>query len=117
LAGLGATETREVHDLLPAALAECGVTVSDSLAAAARVTFGRLARMCVDEQATERWLVALVYEIVVGSDYHDDVFGLPLAQVYGLQEEWDASWGRPRSRLAREIRDACQAQLATAPVT
>lgn len=117
LAGLGGAEPYEVHDLLPAALADCRAAIPDSDAAAAQVVFAQLARMQADGRATERWVLDKVYEIVARSDYSDSVIALPLGQVFGLEDEWAAGWGRPKDQLVREIQAACRAQLAAGEAT
>lgn len=112
LAGLTGTDTHEVHDTLPAALADCAVVVPDSDAAAARVAFTKLARMHADNRATERWVLDKVCEIVDRSGYADSVTALPLGQIFHLQDEWGAGWGRTEQQLTYEIQRACRAQLA-----
>ncbi|MEV4600164.1 hypothetical protein AB0K15_22525 [Amycolatopsis sp. NPDC049253] len=112
LAGLSGADPYEVHDLLPAALADCRAVIPDSEAAAAQVVFVRLARMHADGRATERWVLDKVCEIVSRSGYSDSVIELPLGQVFGLDDEWDAGWGRPEDQLVPEIQAACSAQLA-----
>ena len=77
LAGLSGTDPHDVHDALPAALADCAAPIPDSDAAAAQVAFIKLARMHADNRATERWVLDKVCEIVAGpatptasSNYH-----------------------------------------------
>jgi hypothetical protein len=112
LAGISGTDPHDVHDLLPAALADCGAAIPDSVAAAAQVAFTKLARMQADRRATERWVLDKVCEIVSRSDYADSVIALPLGRIFGLEDEWDAGWGRTADQLVHEIQNACRAQLA-----
>ncbi|WP_328389958.1 hypothetical protein [Nocardia sp. NBC_00416] len=113
LAGLSSSDTHEVRDILPAALADCAAAIPESEAAAAQVAFTQLARLHADNRATEKWVLDKVCEIVVESDWDDSVIALPLGRIFGLEDEWGAGWGRPEQQLAREIQDACGAQLAT----
>ncbi|MEU2101776.1 hypothetical protein [Nocardia sp. NPDC019255] len=113
LAGLSGRDPHEVHDILPAALADCGAAIPDSDAAAAQVAFTKLARMHADNRATERWVLGKVYEIVARSGYADSVLALPLGRIFDLEDEWGAGWGRSEQQLAYEIQNACRTQLAT----
>lgn len=111
LAGLGDTEFHEIHDVLPAAVADCATVVPESAVAAAQVAFTDLARMCAVHRATESWVLNKVCEIVVRSDYDAGVTELPLGRIYDLDDEWAAGWGRTRAELTQKIRDACRDQL------
>jgi hypothetical protein len=113
LAGLGASDDpRDIHDVLPDALADCGVAIPDSDAAAAQVAFTRLARLHADGRAAERWILDKVCEIVARADYATSVTTQPLGKIFGLSDEWGAGWGRTEQQLKAEIRRACAAQLA-----
>ncbi|ONM49830.1 hypothetical protein [Nocardia donostiensis] len=113
LAGSSGADPHEVRDILPAALADCTAAIPDSDAAAAQVAFTKLARMHVDNRATERWVLDKVCEIVARSGYADSVVALPLGQIFDIEDEWGAGWGRTEQQLAHEIQNACRAQLAT----
>jgi hypothetical protein len=114
LAGLSATDDpRDIRGILAEALADCGVTIPDSDSAAAQLAFTNLAHMCEGGHAAERWILDKVCEIAARSDYADSVLGLPLGQIFGLDDEWGAGWGRTEQELRAEIRKACAAQLAT----
>lgn len=117
LAGLSGSNPHDVHDLLPAALADCSAAIPGSDAAAAQVAFTKLARMHADRRATERWILDKVCEIVSRSGYANSVIALPLGGIFGLEDEWDAGWGRPEAELVHEIQDACRAQLAANEAT
>jgi hypothetical protein len=97
----------------PGTLADCGVTIPDSDSAAAQLAFTHLARMCADGHAAEQWVLGKVGEIAARSGYADSVLGLPLGQIFGLDDEWGAGWGRAEQELRAEVRNACAAQLAT----
>ncbi|MGW5572252.1 hypothetical protein ACWEVD_13690 [Nocardia thailandica] len=117
LAGASGTDSREVHDLLPDALADCAAPLPHSGAAAAQITFGRLARLHADSRASEKWILDKVCEIVAHRDYADTIITLPLCRILHLADEWGSPWGRPAPQLAEEIRNACQDQLATSYTT
>ncbi|WP_083661473.1 hypothetical protein [Actinophytocola xanthii] len=103
-----------MHEVLPAALADCAVPVPHPVVATAQVAFDRLARMQTAHQAGERWVLDKVREIVsdADSDHARGVIDLPLGRIAHLADEWGADWSRPRHELEQEIRDACRAQLA-----
>ena len=67
--GLGASDARAVHDLLPAALGELGIPVPDSGVAAALVIFDDLARRLLAGELGERCVARQVEEIVVRAGY------------------------------------------------
>jgi hypothetical protein len=112
LAGLSGRDSHDVHDLLPGALADCGVSIPDSDRAAASAAFTKLARLHADGRAAESWVLDKVDEIVERCDYADSVLGLPLGQLHNLAEEWGAGWGRTEDQLKTEIQRACTEQLA-----
>ncbi|MEU7632196.1 hypothetical protein AB0C34_19745 [Nocardia sp. NPDC049220] len=110
---MSGTDPHPVHDILPEALADCTTAIPDSDAAAGQVAFTKLARMHADNRATERWILDKVCEIVAQSGYADSVIALPLGQIFDLEDEWGADWGRTEQQLAYEIQTACRTQLAT----
>ena len=113
LAGMSAADDpRDIRDILPGALADCGISVPDSDAAAAQVAFTHLARMHASGQAAERWILDKVCEITARSGYADSVLSLPLGKIFGLEDEWGSGWGRTEQELKAEIGKACAAQLA-----
>jgi hypothetical protein len=113
LAGMSATDDpRDIRDILPGALADCGITIPGSDSAAARVAFTHLARMHAGGQASERWILGKVCEIALRSDYADSVLSHPLGAIAGLDDEWGTGWGRTEEELKAEISKACAAQLA-----
>jgi hypothetical protein len=92
----------------------CGVAVPTADAAPAMEAFTNLARLCIDGKAAERWIADKVSEIFVGSGYADSVIALPLGQIYGLDDEWGAGWGRSNAELRAVVRQACLDQLRLA---
>ena len=113
LAGLSAVDDpRDIRDILPDALADCGITIPGSDSAAAQVAFTHLARMHAAGQATERWILDKVCEIALHTDYADSVLDLPLGEIVGLDDEWGTGFGRTEEQLTAEITKACAAQLA-----
>jgi hypothetical protein len=111
LAGLHGDDPREVRDLLPAALADCGVAVPTADVAAALKAFTNLAHLCIDGKAGERWIVDKVSQILARSGYATSVIALPLGQLYGLDDEWGAGWGRTDAQLRAITRQACLDQV------
>lgn len=113
LAGLSATDDpRDIHDILPDALADCGITIPDTDSAAAQVVFTDLARMHLGGHASARWILDKVWQITLRCDYADSVLSLPLGTIFVLDDEWGAGWGRTKEELKAEIRKACVNQLS-----
>lgn len=112
LAGFSGNDAGEVHDILPDALAECGVQIFDSVSAAAEVRFTDLARMYDEGRAGAVWVISKVEEILDIFDNEPDVVDLPLGALYGLSCEWETGWGRTEQQLVVEVEQACAAQLA-----
>ena len=100
-----------MHDVLPDALRDCGVAISESDAAAAIVMFMDLARMHLDGLAGPLWVCQKVDEVLNASGYSEDVLGLPLGRLYCIADEWDEGWGRPVEQLTALVREACEEQL------
>ena len=92
LAGLHGDDPHDVRDLLPEALADCGVSVTTSDEAAAMTAFTALAHLQTDGLAGERWIVDKVTEVVARCDYSTMVTDLPLGSLFGLDDEWGAGW-------------------------
>ncbi len=96
LAGLSAKDDpRDIHDILPGALADCRITIPDSDTAAAQVAFTNLARTQADGHAAERWILDKACEIIARSGHADSMTSLPLGQLFGLDDEWGAGWAPP----------------------
>ena len=111
LAGLHGDDPHDVHDLLPAALEDCGIHLPDSDTAAAGVAFDHVARLFRDGLAAPYWVLQRVNEISARSGYQRSVLALPLGSLYSLDDEWGAGWGRTTEELTAVIRDACNDQL------
>jgi hypothetical protein len=41
------------------------------------------------------------------------VMDLPLGGLFGVDDEWDAGWGRSNEELAQVVREACEEQLCS----
>jgi hypothetical protein len=96
---------------LPDALLDCGVTLPGSEAAAATVIYMDLARMHLDGRAGALWVCQKVDELLVGSDFDDDLWGLPLSRLYDVTCEWGEGWGRTVQQLTALVRETCEEQV------
>ena len=121
LAGLHGDDPHEVRDLLPDALAECGVSTPadpsrEQERAAAMVAFTAIARLQASGRASERWVVDKVVQIA--EPYFDPttITSLPLGQLYAIDDEWGAGWGRTDEQLKAAVRQACAQQLDAARI-
>jgi hypothetical protein len=76
--------------------------------------FPHPAQLCVDGKAGERWIVDKVAEILSRSGYANEVIALPLGQLYDLDDEWGAGWGRTGAELRAVTRQTCHDQLRLA---
>ncbi len=111
LAGLRSSDRREARDLLPGALSECGVPLPPSRIVAAMTIFADLARRQQSGQASERWVVERVQEVLRANDYANEMVELPLGQLCDLDDEYSGGWGRTDEDLAEIVRAVCVAQL------
>jgi hypothetical protein len=111
LAGLHGDDPHDVHDLLPAALEDCGVHLPDSDTAAANVAFDHIARLFRDGLTGPQWVLQRITEISARTGYRGSVLDLPLGSLFGLDDEWGAGWGRTTEELTAVIREVCQEQL------
>jgi hypothetical protein len=120
LAGLHGDDPHEVRDLLPDALAECGVSTpadpsGEHERAAAIVAFTAIARLQASGHASERWIIDKVIQIA--EPYFDrTIISLPLGRLYALDDEWGAGWGRTDDQLKAIVRQACAQQLDAARI-
>ena len=112
----------EIHDLLPAALSECGVAVAtppitaqDRERASAMVAFVAVARLQTGSGAAERWVVQKVHEIAEPF-FHGHVTSLPLGRLVGLDDEWASGSGWSDAELCAVVRRACREQMRAATV-
>lgn len=111
LAGEHGDDTYKIKDLLPLALSEIGVPLPPT-AEAVDQTFTYLARRCLAGELSERDVAAMVDHIVAAGGFGTELYDLPLGGIYGLDDEWVGGWGRTEEFLCRDVRQACQAQLA-----
>lgn len=115
LAGMDGSDSREVRDILPAALNDGETSVPDDLHTAVNTVYGDLAaRYLAGEMDTER-LIAQVEHLMATTSWDDATFEPPLGSLYGLQDEWEGNWGRPRAELTALTRQTCQQQVAHSP--
>ncbi|KAB2352222.1 hypothetical protein [Actinomadura rudentiformis] len=117
LAGLDGSDTREVRDVLPAALNDARAPIPDDLRSAVNAVYDDLAALHLADQVDAEWLIAQVEQFMVSSDWHDAYHEPPLGSLYGLHDEWEAGWGRPRNELAALVRQACMEQVGQASAT
>ncbi len=106
LAGLDGDDPHEVRDLLPCALAECGVMTPDFATAsevrqrsAAMAAFNATAQLHLDGRASAYWVVQTVVEIAE-PHFPRSITSLPLGALHLLEDEWGAGWGEPRHNSA-----------------
>jgi hypothetical protein len=111
LAGLDGKDSRAVRDLLPEALAEMGVELPPTYLAAATESFHDLAEMLVSRRADPQQVLRRVEQIIVQTQYDDDVRKLPLGRLYGVGDEWEGGWGRTPAELEAEVEARCSEQL------
>jgi hypothetical protein len=111
LAGLSGRDTREVRDLLPAALADAGFDPLSSRQAALKVAYDHIANMLLSGRAHWTWAVNQVVELVIGNGYVSEVFEQPLGVLWGIDDELGAPWSRTEDELAGIVRQACIEQV------
>ena len=114
LAGLNGKDPHAVRDLVPAALAEMGVELPTTRVAAVIEAFCDLADMLLSRRTDARWVVKRVEQIIVQTQYDDEVFDMPLGHLYGLDDEWEGGWGRTPEELKTEVEARCSEQLHVA---
>jgi hypothetical protein len=117
LAGFSGTDPREVHDVLPDALADCGAPIPDLDQAYAHTAFFRLACMHAAGRAGERWIAEKIDELLDRDGYPPSALDLPMGHLCRLAGEWGVSGGRSEQQLTADVRDACAAQLAMSLTT
>ena len=121
LAGLHRDDPHEIRDLLPAALAECGISTpaepsEEHERAAAMFAFTAIARLQASGHVSERWVVDKVVQITEPFLFDRAITSLPLGLLYTLDDEWGAGWGRTDEQLRAAVRQACAQQLEAARV-
>lgn len=110
LACLEAGDVREVHDLLPHALRDAGIEPMTELAAAVRLAFDDIAKLCLSGKASWRWVIAAVAGVCEQNGYASVLFDEPLGAVHGLDDELTGRWGRQATEIERAVREACERQ-------
>jgi hypothetical protein len=90
--------------------------VPGTKAAAAAVAFTDLASTYLSSRASEEWLLQKVYDLITRSACLIEVMDLPLGELFGIHDEWDAGWGRTKEALVVAIRKACEAQIQADPI-
>lgn len=116
LAGLSGGRSTEIHDLLPSALADCGIPLPPSRIAAFVTVFHELARLQISGRAGERWIAQKVDELLSGEEeLLEELMSYPVGGLYCLTDEWSGGWGRTERQLVEVVRAACRAQLETVP--
>lgn len=116
LAGLNGKDPHAVRDLLPAALAEVGAVLPPTRVAAATEAFRDLAEMHLSRRTDAQWVVQRVEQILVQTEYDDELFSQPLGHLYGLDDEWEGGWGRTQVELKAEVEAKCSEQLRVGQV-
>ncbi|PPK62588.1 hypothetical protein V5P93_002022 [Actinokineospora auranticolor] len=114
LAGLGTRDLHDIREVLPAALADCGVSIPESVTEAAHLDFVRIARAF---QAGEFSVAAVLSQVVPVTDFCGDpghpLRGLPMSRLdeytYGY---WGEAWEPTEAELAAAVREACAEELA-----
>jgi hypothetical protein len=110
LAGEHGDDGYKVKDLLPLVLDEMGIAVPGLVTAANR-SFTYLARRCPAGTLSERDVAAMVDHIVAAGGFDAALYELPLAGIYGLDDEWVGGWGRTEDALRLDVQQACQQQI------
>jgi hypothetical protein len=116
LAGLHSDETREIRDVLPDALRDCGTLMPESDVVAATVVFTHVARLHAAGQGSARWVAQKVEEVLMKSGYSESVIALPLGHLYCIADEWAEHWGRTDEQLTRLVHEACEEQLRSGSI-
>ncbi|GAA3876261.1 hypothetical protein GCM10022243_46460 [Saccharothrix violaceirubra] len=109
LAGLSEQDTARVRELLPDAVAECGVPEPTRVEAAGAV-FARLALDHVEGRLDRAEVTAWANLVMKLSDYDGEVLGLPLGVLFDFPDLHPYD-GYPADRLAEIVREACRKQL------
>ncbi|MFF1822143.1 hypothetical protein ACFVWG_32850 [Kribbella sp. NPDC058245] len=111
LAGLSGRDTREVRDLLPAALADAGLTPLSSRQAALKVAYDHIANMHLSGRVRWTWVVNQIVGLVISNRYASEVFEQPLGDLWGIDDEPGEPWSRTDDELAGIVRRACVEQV------
>ncbi len=111
LAGLSGRDTREVRDLLPAALADAGVDTLSARQAAFKVAYDHIATMHLTGRVRWTWAVNQVASLVIDTGYTPEAFEQPLGDLWGIDDDLSEPWSRTEDERARIVRLACIEQV------
>ncbi|OHV39130.1 MULTISPECIES: hypothetical protein [Pseudofrankia] len=126
LAGLSGRDLGAVHDLLEAALGDCGLDRSDldtaergRKCATAMTTFTTIAELHVQGRATEQWVLDKIHEMAdndrMVDPYPDEaVTSLPLGRLYLLADEWKFPRLPADDQIRAVVQQACREQFHAA---
>jgi hypothetical protein len=117
LAGLSGRDTREVRDLLPAALADAGFAPLSSRQAALKVAYDHIASLHLSGRVRWAWVVNQVVELVIGIGHVSEAFEQPLGELWGIDDELGDPWSRTEEELAGIVRQACIEQMRGVPAS
>jgi hypothetical protein len=111
LAGLSGRDTREVRDLVPAALADAGIAPLSTRQAALTVAYDHIANLYLTGKARWAWVVNQVAELVIGIGYSSEAFEQPLGELWGIDDDLRSPGSRTEDELAGIVRQACIEQV------
>ena len=111
LAGLHGDDPREVRDVLPCALRDCGVQMPESDVAAAGAVFKLIARMYLEGAMEAGTVIGVVGAVLSWSGYPDSIRDMPLGHLLYIEDEWNDTWGRTRNELAEVVRQVSEEQM------
>ncbi|WP_415645467.1 hypothetical protein [Stackebrandtia soli] len=115
LAGCDDTDTRELNDLLPEALADTGHPLPDVRTALAQV-LRWTAEEVLAETRTELDACRLMTDLFF--EYRSDLEGQPMAELAYFDSEWEfLESSRCEVELRSVVREACRRQLALADLS
>jgi hypothetical protein len=117
LAGLRGDDPREVRDVLPDALRDCGVQMPESDVAAAEIVFMQLAHAYLEGTVEPAGVMRTVGAVLAWSGYPKAIIAMPLGDLLYIEDEWDGGWGRTRQELANAMQQLCREQLGIGPAT
>jgi hypothetical protein len=111
LAGLSGRDTREVRDLLPAALVDAGVEPLSSRQAALKVAYDHIASMYLSGRVPWWWAVNETQALVIANGYVSEVFEQPMGDLWAIDDELGEPWARSEAELDDVVRRTCVAQV------
>lgn len=117
LAALHGDDPREIDDVLPDALLDCGVMLPESETAAVTAVYMDLARMHLVGQAGALWVCQKVDQLLLRVEFDEGLMRLPLSRLYDVDCEWIGGWGRTAQQLRAFVRETCEEQVRQDSVT